>query len=84
MEIQLESDAEFVVLDIKDQGKGIPDELLEELRKKSKTVGLAGMRERVSELGGDLTVSSGPKGTTVHVVIPNSGRTLQRRAQPAA
>ncbi|MEU7786996.1 sensor histidine kinase [Amycolatopsis sp. NPDC049159] len=32
--------------------------------------GLAGLRDRVEALGGELTVSSGPGGTAVHAVIP--------------
>ncbi len=32
--------------------------------------GLAGLRDRVDALGGDLTVSSGPGGTAVHAAIP--------------
>jgi len=36
--------------------------------------GLAGMRERVELNGGQLTVTPGPSGTTVHAVIPLSER----------
>jgi signal transduction histidine kinase len=33
-------------------------------------VGIAGMRERVRELGGQLEIQSGATGTTVSVVLP--------------
>jgi signal transduction histidine kinase len=37
-------------------------------------VGIAGMHERAAELGGGLTVESGPTGTTVRAVLPLAAR----------
>ena len=55
---------------IKDNGKGFPaDRVLH--TKKSKRLGLLGMRERLEMVGGNFTVTSTPgKGTTVIAQIP--------------
>ncbi|HZQ67549.1 MAG TPA: response regulator [Terriglobales bacterium] len=57
-----------VDLTIRDFGSGIPPEALKQTRI-GKGVGLAGMRERVSELGGHLRLTS-DGGTKVSVSIP--------------
>jgi signal transduction histidine kinase len=62
-----------VRLTIKDAGKGIPKELLCRLQRdggQAGGVGLAGMRERVRELGGELKIESSRKGTALIVTIP--------------
>jgi PAS domain S-box-containing protein len=77
--VLLQSDAEHVEFQISDNGKGIPAERLHRLREddSSTGVGLAGMRERVRELGGSLAIHSGTSGTTITVTIP----ALQRADQ---
>ena len=67
-EVQLLSNAEQVILRICDQGVGfdIHADLMP-----PKGWGLAGMRERVDAIGGQLTVQSSPgKGTTIEIVVP--------------
>lgn len=70
--ITLQVDAEQVLLEIADNGKGIPEERLRRLREDDSAtgVGLAGMRERVRELGGSFAISSAMPGTTITVAIP--------------
>jgi len=70
--ILLQGDAEQVQLEITDNGRGIPQERLYRLRNDGSAagVGLAGMRERVRELGGSLRVASAYPGTTVIATIP--------------
>jgi signal transduction histidine kinase len=56
---------------IKDQGVGISQELLEQFRSSGTSgVGLAGMRERIRELGGSFEVTSGNDGTCLRVTVP--------------
>jgi signal transduction histidine kinase len=64
-----------VTLTIEDFGKGIPEDLLEEFRTTNTGtgVGLAGMRERVREIGGVLDITSAGSGTRVQVVVPAEG-----------
>ena len=60
---------------IKDNGKGFQAERVLHA-KKSKRLGLLGMRERVEMVGGNFTVKSAPgKGTTVLAQIPLIDRT---------
>ena len=61
-----------VTLTVRDHGKGIAKTTLERFRKSGTHVGvgLAGMRERVKELGGTFDIQSGPNGTTLCAVIP--------------
>lgn len=70
--IALQVDAELVQLEISDNGKGIPEERLRRLSEDDSVtgVGLAGMRERVRELGGTLLIGTAFPGTTITVKIP--------------
>jgi PAS domain S-box-containing protein len=69
--IQVDVDSEQVWLEVKDNGKGIPEERLHAFDSGSGNgIGLAGMRERVRELGGDLTILSSKAGTCLRICIP--------------
>jgi signal transduction histidine kinase len=60
-----------VSMEIEDRGKGISRTLLEDFRRSTGTgVGLAGMRERVSEFQGSLEISSEGRGTLLKVEMP--------------
>ena len=70
-EVIFQPSSEQATLTIKDQGVGISRELLERFRTSGTSgVGLAGMRERIRELGGSFEVTSGNDGTCVHVNVP--------------
>lgn len=70
--IRFQYQAETVVLEIRDCGRGIPTELLRRLREASSEtgVGLAGMRERLNELHGKLEIESDPHGTSMRAIVP--------------
>jgi len=72
---------EKVVLEIRDDGSGIPAERLARLREaRAETgVGLAGMRERMNELNGKLEIESDGHGTTMRAIVPRSATTLSGR-----
>ena len=63
---------EAVILEIKDFGKGIPEERLRLLSGASAEtgVGLAGMRERLRELDGNLEIESDGRGTSMRATVP--------------
>ena len=70
-EVALKLFPDKVVLAVRDFGHGIPPERLRnfEARGTNFGVGLAGMRERLRELGGQLEIRSG-HGTIVSVTMP--------------
>jgi signal transduction histidine kinase len=71
-EIRLESAKQSVTLEVRDYGKGIPSNLLDQFRNEGSGsgVGLAGMRERIQELGGSLVIISDEAGTLVRATVP--------------
>jgi PAS domain S-box-containing protein len=71
-EIHLDLQPHEVILEVSDQGCGIPSHVLIPIKKNGTQggVGLAGMRERVNELGGRLEIDSSGQGTTIRVTLP--------------
>lgn len=65
-----------VILEIRDFGKGIPEERMRLLHGVTAEtgVGLAGMRERLHELNGRLDIESDARGTSMRAIVPLSGR----------
>ncbi|MGA9814170.1 MAG: ATP-binding protein, partial [Terriglobales bacterium] len=72
VDIRLSVEEKKVLLEIKDNGHGIPKESLGRLVEgdAERGVGIAGMRERVRELGGSLKIESDQTGTLLRVAIP--------------
>ncbi len=72
VDIRLLVDTKHIQLDVSDNGKGIPKDRLQlVLEPGSGTgVGLAGMRERVRDLGGSMEIKSDDAGTTIIISIP--------------
>jgi signal transduction histidine kinase len=58
------------VLTVKDFGRGVPAELLQGSQTEHFGVGLSGMRERVTDLGGTFEIQSNGNGTLITVSIP--------------
>jgi len=71
-EVRLQCEDGIARLEVQDYGSGIPREFLERFQTSGVGggVGLAGMRERVNELGGQLQIVSGGQGTLVRVSLP--------------
>jgi PAS domain S-box-containing protein len=71
-EIHLQLDAENVVLEVQDHGRGIPGPIMAQLQngETQSGVGLAGMRERVRELGGQFEIQANDPGTLIRVTLP--------------
>jgi len=61
-----------VWLEVQDAGHGIPPEQLQAIETGAARfgVGIAGMRERMQQLGGRLAIRSGAQGTTVQAIVP--------------
>jgi signal transduction histidine kinase len=58
-----------IMVTVRDDGKGIEEQVIQ-LRPESVGVGIGGMRQRVTELGGSLRLANANPGTIVEVVIP--------------
>jgi len=71
-EVRILRDAEQVILEIKDNGHGMPEDVLTRFTQtgSSAGVGLTGIHERVRELGGCFRVDSGNKGTSLLITVP--------------
>lgn len=63
---------EQLVLKVSDNGKGMSRESLAETLRRNSGVGIPGMKQRLSELGGRFKIASGGQGTTVTAVLPVS------------
>lgn len=63
-DVTLDVDSAAVRLTVRDDGRGLPEALVE-------GVGMAAMRERAAELGGSMQLSTGPgEGATMATIIP--------------
>ena len=63
--------ARAVRLRIQDNGRGFPPRAEEANSPKPNIgIGMAGMRERILQLGGNLTIENSPEGVTISIVIP--------------
>lgn len=72
--IRIARGAKEVVMQISDQGRGIAGNVNEGVLSVARVgVGIAGMRERVRQMGGRLEIRSRPNGTDVEVVAPLGG-----------
>jgi signal transduction histidine kinase len=69
--IQLSESEQEIRLEISDQGRGLVREMLDRVIDDTQLgVGIAGMRERLRQLGGQLEIRSSSKGTIVIAVLP--------------
>lgn len=85
--VTLQVDCTELDLQISDNGSGIDEKKLQEVRKSGSSlgVGLTGMRERVRRLGGRLEISSSAAaGTTLKIVLPVSEPSVSNPAVPAS
>ena len=82
--IRLRQDAETLVLEIEDRGHGIPKASLQDITGRGGVVGvgIAGMSERIEQLGGHLEITSGDNGTTVRVRLPLGKDVSASRLRP--
>jgi two-component system, NarL family, sensor histidine kinase UhpB len=79
VDVHLKEDAARIILEIKDNGRGISREEIADPR----SMGLLGMRERAALLGGDFRIQPlrGGKGTRACVAIPRQPRQRRLRAK---
>jgi signal transduction histidine kinase/streptogramin lyase len=69
IEVEITYDARHFGLRIRDNGRGIEPEILQQ-GSRAGHWGLPGMRERAHKIGGHLGVWSGPAGTEIELTVP--------------
>ena len=70
--VELQKQTQQIVVRIRDYGKGLPALVCGTNGTKLAGVGIGGMRERIRQFGGSLTVSNCEPGTLVEVSIPEA------------
>jgi two-component system NarL family sensor kinase len=72
VDVLLQLDENVISLSVRDYGEGIPAETLAKMKGSGSDVGvgIAGMRERLKELGGRLEIESDSTGTLLNAFIP--------------
>jgi signal transduction histidine kinase len=85
VEVKFERGPDLVSLEIQDFGRGLPQSVMERFERTGTAsgVGLAGIRERVKELGGDFTIRSTSAGTTLRSSVPLSREPAKVQAAAA-
>jgi signal transduction histidine kinase len=68
--IRIHRDAGTVRLEISDEGRGLPPGLRQGVKEMTVGVGIAGMRERLRQVGGQLEIESSDRVTTVRAIVP--------------
>jgi signal transduction histidine kinase len=68
--IRLSQEANQIILEVRDQGKGMAADRLAEVQSGRSGVGITGMRERLRQFEGTLEIESGDLGTRVFATIP--------------
>ncbi|MBI4454997.1 MAG: PAS domain S-box protein [Acidobacteria bacterium] len=70
--VHLAADSKKIILEVRDQGGGMKPGCLEKSSKgvAALGVGIMGMRERMTQLGGRLEIDSSGEGTTVRAIFP--------------
>jgi PAS domain S-box-containing protein len=75
--VEIEKQSESVSVRVRDYGKGAPQQITGKRSSASLGVGVTGMRERVRQFGGELTLSRAEPGTLVEAKIPLFGPGLE-------
>ena len=84
-DVSLSTTGSHAILKVKDYGKGMPAHVIESLHESgiSGGVGLAGMTERIHEIGGSLKISSNTSGTEVVASVPVRRKVSQPGLSPS-
>lgn len=69
--IRLGREGDEIRVDVQDHGRGMSPEQLNEVQSHRAGVGIRGIRERLHQFGGELTIHSDNSGTTISAVLPS-------------
>ena len=68
--IRIDRESNQIILDIRDQGKGMSSERMAEIQSGRSGVGIGGMRERLRQFEGTMKIESDSSGTRIFATIP--------------
>jgi two-component system, NarL family, sensor kinase len=68
--IRVTREPDKIQVEVQDQGKGMSQERFAQVQSQGIGVGIRGMRERVRQLHGDLTIESNALGTRILATLP--------------
>jgi signal transduction histidine kinase len=73
VDVGISINAEGVILQVSDDGRGLPSSVTDERLELDGHMGLAGMRERITALGGTVRLQGqGGNGALLEVVVPTA------------
>ena len=68
--IRVAREADKIIVEIQDRGRGMSPEKLAEIRSQGSGVGISGIRERLRHFSGELIVESSATGTKIVAILP--------------
>ena len=80
--IRVSREADQIIVEIQDQGRGISPEKLAQIQSQGAGVGISGMRERLRHFNGELLVESDATGTKILATLDS--KPFSRRQQDVA
>jgi PAS domain S-box-containing protein len=80
--IRIAREADKISVEVQDRGKGMSKERFAEVQSQAVGVGLRGMKERVRQSRGELTIDSNALGTKITAIFPVSTSVLKEQARP--
>jgi len=82
--IRVTREDDHVSLEVQDRGKGISRERLTEIQTQGAGVGIQGMRERVRQFHGEMSIDSDENGTRITAVLPAKTKATPRVTRVAS
>jgi signal transduction histidine kinase len=77
--VRIARQADKIYAEVQDRGKGMSRERLAEVQSQAVGVGLRGMKERVHQSHGELTIDSNALGTRIRAIFPVSAPVLKEQ-----
>jgi PAS domain S-box-containing protein len=81
--VRIARSADKIYAEVQDRGKGMSPERFAEVQSQAVGVGLRGMKERVRQSDGELSIDSNALGTKITAVFPIRAPALQEQGAPS-
>ena len=79
--IRIRREADKIHVEVQDDGKGMSQKQLAEIESHGSGVGIRGMRERVRQVNGELTIESNALGTKISATFPAKTPSAKRQSK---